>query len=48
MKDNIKAKFINELRDTAIKYKDSQQLRFILREVVIKYMGLEWWLEDKG
>ena len=46
MKDNKKAEFINELKYTAIKYKDCQCLREMLKQVVIKHMGIDWWLSN--
>jgi len=38
MKEHILAEFTNELRDIAIKYKDTQQLRDIISTCVHKYI----------
>ena len=58
MKHHLAAKFINELRDTAVKYKNCQQLRSRLRSVVDSYIDLtadddlsitnEWYIQDKN
>ena len=40
MKHHLLAKFINDLRDTSIKFKDTQQLRERLRITVSNYMDV--------
>ncbi len=58
MKHHLLAKFINELRDTAIKYAHTQQLREQIKSTVSNYMDMtiddncslinEWQIQDKN
>ena len=48
MKDHQRAEFTNKLRDTAIKYQGTQQLRSRLAAVVDEYLPKYNKLEGKG
>ena len=58
MKHHILAKFINDIKNTAVKFKDHQCLREQLKQTVEKYLDLtsdidesmivEWLAEDKN
>ena len=48
MKDHERAAFTNKLRDTAIKYQGTQQLRSRLAAVVDEYLPKSKKLEGQG